>query len=1471
MNTIEFLNSLRCLDIHISVEGDQLRCKAPKGVLTATLQSELSERKPEILDFLKGARATKTETESAITPVPRDNLLPLSFAQQRVWFLQQLSPESTAYHITYKIKLTGDLDVPALEQSLATILVRHESLRTRFVTTSGIPYQLVIPPTPFNLACIDLSLKPTSQQEAQLQVLLQKESRKPFDLTADTMLRTTLVRLQEGEHVLQVVLHHIAADGQSIGILMQELSTLYNAYTNGQPNSLKALSIQYPDFAVWQRSCLQGETLDRFLNYWRETLQGVTPLEFPNDRPRSTVQTYRGQQHSLWLSPSLTQSLKTLGQASGVTLFMVLLAALKLLLARLTGQEDIVVGAPVAGRDRVETSDLIGFFINTVVLRSNIKGNLRFSHLLAQVQQVTLEALAYQDLPFEKIVEELQPDRDLSCNPLFQVWVNMVNLDSESLQLTGLTAEKYRSSQSFANPSSKFDLTFYIKPSRKGLHFKLVSNADLFSAARMEELLCQYEFLLQQIVTQPDLPIWHYSLVTLNAQQLLPDPKMVLAEPLQIPVPVLIREWSEQQPKQIAICQGEQSWTYQQLLCKAEAIAHALQQQGVQPGTIIAVTGDRSFGLIASLVGVLMAGGVLLTIAPILPTARQQAMLTVAQAKWLIFVDGKQNKLNDFEAELPVLKIDPDTADLIEQQFESFPQASDRLPELSPNQAAYLFFTSGTTGTPKGVLGVHKGLAHFLTWQRETFSITPRDRVAQLTGLSFDVVLRDIFLPLSSGATLCLPTPENEASPTRILAWLERQKISVLHLVPTLAKTWLLNAPENVSLADLRWIFFAGEPLTESLIRKWRETWSNASSIVNLYGPTETTLAKCFHVIDGLPQAGIQPVGKPLPSTQALVLNRERQLCGIGEIGEITLRTPFRTLGYINSLEKQKQHFIENPFLQNEQDLVYCTGDLGRYRLDGSLEILGRQDHQVKIRGIRIEPGEIEAALVKHPAVQQCVVVAREDKAGDQQLVAYVVANTDEFPAPGIFRKALKQDLPSYMIPSAFVRLDSLPLTPNGKFDQTALPEPYSERLEKAPTIAEPQDELEQKLIHLFQATLQVENVSINDDFFDLGGHSLMAVQLFAKIEVLFGKALPLATLFQATTVAELAALIRQENWLAPWHSLVPIQPNGSKPPIFYIHAGGANLLIYRDLALSLGDDQPVYGLQPRGLDGHFDPFHTIEDMADHYLTQIRQIQPNGPYHLAGLSTGGTISWEIAQRLHQADEKVGLLALFDTSGPQYPKLMPLVPRLFSVLSWTLLNLVERIAAVPSKAAELLSEGGAEAVVEKVLVRLRLKQETLTPDEKAQRLVVERQFTSKLQKYNIQSGTSIEKIINLLIVWLLRRSTQSFYANLFASGIVRSPKRSLPEGLQTVQQATKQARKRYCPQPYPGKVIYFRASKRPPGICRDPLVGWEGMAKGGFEVFEIPGSHTDIVKSPKLAKVLKLCLRQAQSNPDETYC
>jgi amino acid adenylation domain-containing protein len=1250
MSTIELLSELRQLGIQLSTDGEKLRCNAPKEALTPHVRSQLADRKAEIIAFLQSCNQAVDATAVSIQPVSRDQNLPLSFSQQRLWFLDRIEPNSSSYNINGAFRLQGDLNQQILQQSLDAIVVHHEVLRTNYTAENGNPIQVIAAPSAVELQIIALQQYTGAEQDLQVQQCLDTAAhQRPFNLASDMMIRACLLELAPDDRILLVVMHHIATDGWSMGIFWEQLGQVYTALAAGKPNPLTPLQIQYADYAVWQREWLSSDVLAQQLDYWKQQLATVNPiLELPTDRPRPAIQTYTGAIHSIDLSPQLTTDLKALCQQQGTTLFMTLLAAFEILISRHSGQSDFIIAAPIAGRTRTEVEGLIGFFLNTLLLNADLAGNPSFQSLLDRVRKVSLGAYSHQDIPFEKLIEELNPKRDLSRNPLFQVLFNLLNLEDSNLNLAGLAATPVN----IPEVNSKFEMTLYVTEQERQIHFDLTYNTDLFAPERIVEMLAQFEQLLTQIVANPDRQIQSYSLVTPTAQALLPNPRLALPQTEYTPITTTFTNWATKTPTQTAIIQAARTWTYQELATAAQNIAQLLRANNLSIGNTVAVSGDRSFGLIASMLGVLMSGGVLLNIDPNLPAARQQLMLSTAKAKYLLAV-GKNGSIANLSADIQALTINPDTGKTSSAEtifdLTAIPIA------LPIDAAAYIFFTSGTTGVPKGVLGTHQGLAHFLTWQRETFSIVPEDRAAQLTGLSFDVVLRDIFLPLTSGATLCLPSSTDDLTPGRILPWMERQQITILHTVPTLAQSWLMNVPAGISLQTLRQIFFAGEPLRDTLIHQWRETFPAAGEIVNLYGPTETTLAKCYYKVPKNIRAGVQPVGRTLPATQALVLKPDRQVCGIGETGEIAIRTPFRTKGYLNGSAENLSQFIDNPFRPDaKDDRIYLTGDRGRYLPDGTLEILGRIDRQIKIRGVRIEPGEIAALLNQHPQIQATVVIAREDIPGDKRLVAYFVPKPDTHLQSSELRQFLDRQLPEYMVPSAFVLLTDLPLTPNGKIDTSALPAPDLDRQESALKFVAARDEFEVQLTKIWQQVLGVRSISITDNFFELGGHSLLAIRLFSEIERIWGENLPLATLFQAQTIEQLADILRQEGWSAPWSSLVQIQPGeASKLPLFCIHPIGGNILEYYQLAHYLDREQPVYGLQSLGLDGKQIPLRKIEEMATHYIQQIRTVQPIGPYLLLGYSFAGMVAFEIAQQLDRQGEKVALLALLDRASPKF--------------------------------------------------------------------------------------------------------------------------------------------------------------------------------------------------------------------------
>ncbi|MEH2022015.1 amino acid adenylation domain-containing protein [Nostoc sp.] len=1331
--------------------------------------------------------------------------VPLSFAQQRVWFLEQLEPNSPAYIVSNAQRLTGKLNVGILQQSLDAIVVHHEALRTNFITSpDGSPIQVIGTPRPVELKIIQVT-------KEQVKFLLNQEVQCPFNLESDLMLRATLLQVDEQEHILLLMMHHIASDGWSIGILWQQLTALYEAFLSSKPSPLAKLPIQYADFAVWQHQWLSGEVLSKQINYWKTQLAGAnTVLELPTDRPRPPVQTYQGAAQSLMLPQILSTSLTELSHQEGVTLFMTLLAAFGAILYRHTGQEDILIGSPIAGRNRSEIEGLIGFFINTVVLRTDFTDNPSFRSVLNRVRQMALDAYAHQDMPFEKLVEELQPERDTSRNPLFQVWFNMLNLRDIQLELPGVAIEPV----SILETASKFDLTLYVTEQNQGIKLDLVYNTNLFTSERMMEMLDQFHHLLNQIVATPESQISLYSLVTPKAQLLLPEPRAVLPEPRYELTTTMFTSWVNRTPEHSSLRQGFRTWNYGELGKIAQTLARVMLSHGVERGDVVAVFGTRSFGLIASMLGVLLSGGVLLTLDPQLPSQRQRLMLQEAKAKYILYIDGQRLEDEKIWESLTSICVNPDTGETINSLIKTVEAVS--LPEIAADDAAYIFFTSGTTGVPKGVLGCHKGMAHFLNWQRQTFEINQQDRVAQLTGLSFDVVLRDIFLPLTSGATLCLPEEGDNLEPTRILRYLENEQISVLHTVPSLAQLWLANVPSGVSLRNLRWLFLAGEPLKETLILRWRDAFPESGEIVNLYGPTETTLAKCYYQVPVECTPGVQPVGLPLPQTQALVFTSNQQPCGIGEPGEIVIRTPFRSLGYINAQQENRSRFVKNPFRNDQQDWLYYTGDRGCYRPDGSLEILGRRDHQVKIRGIRIEPGEIETVLAQHPDVLQTVVIAREDVPGDQRLVAYIIPNQDSAIAITDIRGFLSTKLPQYMLPSAFVLLDTMPLTPNGKVDRRALPAPDLSRLEPEATFVAPRNQVERQLTEIWEQILGVQPIGVRDNFFELGGHSILAVKLFWQIEKRFSKNLPLAILFQSGTVEALAKIICQEEDLtrnlalintldqskSSWSSLVEIQPNGSKPPFFCIHGLGGEVLCFRKLALHLGAEQPFYGLQPRGLDGKH-PLHTrVEDMAAHYIQEIQTLQPHGPYFIGGYSFGGAVAFEMARQLQEQGEQVGILVMLDSCRPGY--------------SWQ------------------------ASFIKRVLLHLN---------------------------NIVQQGPNY--LWQKAVRWSYwrKQELQNRY-NRYLEDVLHLPE---TDNHLKIIDANIQAISEYIFSAYLGRAILLRTEDQNRdeaiGTEYDPQFGWGEVVVGGLDIHYVPGSHLDILNEPNvqvLAEILRNCLTQAQS-------
>ncbi|HEV7745452.1 MAG TPA: amino acid adenylation domain-containing protein [Pyrinomonadaceae bacterium] len=1061
----------------------------------------------------------------ALGPISRSEELPLSFAQSRLWFVEQMEPGSSAYTIPAAARMKGPLNFEALQRALLEIMQRHEALRTRFISASGRPVQVVDQTTGVDLETTDLTGIPEVERDSAVNSFLRQAAR-GFDLQRGPLFRAHLLRLADDHHILIITMHHIVSDGWSVGVFIRELQHLYEAFAQGTPIALPNLPVQYVDYAIWQREYLKGEILDQHLNYWKERLADLNSLNLRVEEQSEPFASGAAAIESLELSEQLSAQLRTLSRREGATLFMTLLAAFKLVLARRCGQEDIAIGTPIAGRLLPEWENLIGFFVNTLVMRTSCGGNPTFRQLLGRVKETALGAYAHQDLPFEKLVEELHPDRSLSRHPFFDVLFNHVNVPLTRAQLTGLELEVLEVN----GADSKFPLTIYTHDDNQRIRVRIAYRQTLFSAEQITLMLDQYREALSQMVQRPDDSIASYSLVTDRMRSLLPDPRAEISQPRFGLITEMFNQQVIEAPANVAVTQRGREWSYKELSASANDITLTLLSLGLEPGQTVAVCGEKSFGLIAGILAAGLSGGVLLTLDRKLPAARQRTMFKISRVKYVLYAGSvRPEDAWIFERSgIESLTLDPQSGSVVAHNGQALRRENSErrkgiaLPPPATANAAYVCFTSGTTGVPKGVLGSHQGLSHFISWQREEFGIGPGDRSAQLTGLSFDVVLRDIFLPLTSGATLCLPDDEEQVVSEKVLEWLNRERVSILHTVPSLAESWL-GLPDEAAVSSLRVVFFAGEPLTSKLIQRWRYAVSSGCQIVNLYGPTETTLAKCFYrvPVDCLP--GVQPVGEPIPQTQALIFRDGDQLCGLEEIGEVVIRTPFRSLGYLNASD-EKRRFVKNPYRDEAQDLLYHTGDKGRYRSDGTLELLGRIDDQVKLRGHRIEPGEIECVLRKHAEVRNAAVLVRSAAAGEKRLVAYVALVNNSSLSPAALRSYLRSQLPEYMVPAAFMLMSALPLTANGKINREALRDP-EQPAENG--YEQPRDEIEELLAGIWSEVLKVELVGRDQNFFDLGGHSLIATQVISRVREIFRVDLAVRSLFSNPTIAGIAAEIR--------------------------------------------------------------------------------------------------------------------------------------------------------------------------------------------------------------------------------------------------------------------------------------------------------------------------------------------------------
>lgn len=1049
--------------------------------------------------------------------------VPLSFAQQRLWFLEQMGYSN--YFVSGSSRLTGPLDVQALERSLNEIVQRHEALRTTFTTIDGQPMQLIAPRLPLTLPVLDLSQLPSDERAAETR-RLRKEALRPFNLERGPLLRASLLRLAEDEHLLLLTMHHIVSDGWSLGVLFRELATLYEGFVEGQTPNLPELPIQYADFAVWQRRWLSGEILERELAYWKAQLSDAPPvLELPTDLPRPVVPTIEGSILNGEISKELTEALKNLSRQEGVSLYMTLLAAFKILLARYTGQDEVVIGTPIANRNWIEIENLIGFFVNTLVLRTDLSGNPSFEELLKRIREVTLGAFAHQDISFEKLVEELQPERDLTRTPFFQVMFSLQNAPLPPVKLSQVTMTLLEDD---IITTSQFDLTFDSTERSDGsMELLLEYSTKLFERATVQRMLTHYTNLLENIVANPQQRIRELGLLTdAERRQILVEWNATQRDYAHDRcIHQLFEAQAERTPEAIAVVFGEERVTYAELNRRANQLGHYLKQLGVRPETRIGILLERSVEIPVALLAVLKAGGAYVAFDPSYPPERLRYMFEDSDVSVLLTQEKVVAGQPEQHARIVCLETERSSID--EHDTQNVQN------DIRASNLAYLVYTSGSTGRPKGILVEHRSVVNASFSFINNHRMTERDRLLQFASLSFDVAAEEFFATWLSGGCVVMRPEQTLSSFAEFTTFLQRENVSVVNLPASFWLEWLTALADQGGQIpkSVRRVIVGNEKTLEETLAKWQRLIGPNVEWRNAYGPSETTITASNYEpsSSGATRAekSAVPIGRPVMNVQMYVLDAAQQIVPTGVTGELYIGGDGVARGYHKQPAQTAERFLPNPYGQKNGERFYRTGDAARFRADGNIEFLGRVDEQVKIRGFRIEPGEIEAVLVQHESVRESVVVAADDGRGGQRLIAYVVSKGDL--RADELREFLKQRLTEYMIPSRFVMMETLPRTPNGKVDRRALPKADGTGTDATEAYLAPRSATERTIANIWQEVLKVEKVGVNDNFFGLGGHSLLLVHAQSKVSDALRVKVSMIEMFKYPTISALAEHLSEQ------------------------------------------------------------------------------------------------------------------------------------------------------------------------------------------------------------------------------------------------------------------------------------------------------------------------------------------------------
>ncbi|HTU45291.1 MAG TPA: amino acid adenylation domain-containing protein [Bryobacteraceae bacterium] len=1352
--------------------------------------STLSPERRALLELrLSQKHASSVSAQAPITRQSRSTtVFPLSFSQQRIWFMQNLEPLTPIYNIRNAVSLSGLLDVSSLQRAFSEVFNRHDVLRTLFPVVDQQPMQAVQPAQRFNLEMLDLTSVPDAEKETKYNSIIKTHGERPFKLANEFPIRALLIRLADDEHILSMALHHIVFDGWSMDLLIRELGMYYQGFSSGQSPHLPELPIQYVDYALWQRRWLQGPVLAAELEYWRGRLEGISSItELPYDHPRPVEAAFSGAKQYFQLQPPAADIIRRLGQQEGATPFITMLAIFNVLLQRYTGKNDVVVATSIANRSRAETEFLIGPLLNILVLRNDTSGDPSFRSLLRRVRDTSLEAYAHQDLPFDKVVEELQPERHLNRTPLVQVAFALLGAQTKrEAELAGVKVTTIQ----LPNRTSKFDLSVLMHADKGTFAGTVEYSTELFEASTIQRLIGHLRTLAGNLVANPDRPISTSPMLTDSEtiQVLRTWNNTAIRSPLHQSIAKRFEDQVERSPEAPAMRFGPRQMTYAELNRKANQLARYLVAEGIGPERVVGICMRRSFSMLVAILAVVKAGAAYLPLDPVYPVERLRYMIEDSAAAFLLVDPELSSRFSGSANMLSYNSDDPASAHEAEHNCEI---------KIHPDNAAYVIYTSGSTGRPKGVVITHRGLENYLGWCASRYCTEDGTGIALHTSIAFDLTVTALLPGLLAGKTLDI-LPE-EDSLEAFCQWFTNANDSTLvKITPAHLEALEQKTPPNNAASHAKFFVIGGEALLYERLAFWRR---NAPEVrlVNEYGPTETVVgSSVYEVLPDDPHSGPVPIGKPLANTSIYILDADMNPVPVGIVGEIYIGGAGLARCYVNRPALTAEKFVPNPFGSGGTERLYRTGDSAKYRADGNIEFLGRRDDQIKVRGHRIELGELEIQLSQYPGVEQAVVIAREDVPGEKRLIAYSVLETGCELTSAELADFLKARVPAYMVPGAFVFLPKFPLTWNGKVDKRSLPAP-GEAPRQANSSPRSEDVLELQLIQIWEDLLNVRPISRADNFFELGGHSLLAIRLTAVIQRRFGQNVALSDIFRGSTVAHLADVLRDKLSGTSRASLVAIKPTGSSAPLFLVHPGNGSAACFEPLAKYLSPDQPLYAFEaphPVELNG---PDVPVDERAAEYIAELQRIQPEGPYFIGGYSFGSVVAFEMACQLERQGHRIGLVALLDGGSPS------IAQRTKGRSDAIILAGVARDLARESGVSFSLTHGEIACLSPEQAIQVildRLKRSNILPPE---------------------VGPS----------WVAR----------FLEGTRAR--------ISTVEN--------YSPGIYPGTLTLFRSTEREPestkawmaaGIdANDEMRGWDSLSTQPVQVEPITGYHSTMLKEP----------------------